>query len=178
MPAYALEGNSPALAPSAFLAPNASVIGRVALGEYASVWFGATLYGDEDSISIGANSNVQDGAILRTAPGQPLLVGDNVTVGHQAILEGCTIGDGSLIGIKAVVRYGATVGKRCLVGAGAVVMEGESFPEGSLIIGDPGRFKRGLTGEEFALLEQSAVIYVRRHIAYKRDLAKVNLTLL
>jgi carbonic anhydrase/acetyltransferase-like protein (isoleucine patch superfamily) len=175
MPAYSLEGHSPAVASSVFLAPNSSVIGRVALAEYASVWFGATLYGDEDSISIGANSNVQDGAILRTAPGRPLLVGDNVTVGHQAILEGCTIGDGSLIGIKAVVRYGAVIGKRCLVGAGAVVLEGESYPDGSLIIGDPGKFKRELTAEEFALLEQSAVIYVKRHIAYKRDLAKANL---
>jgi carbonic anhydrase/acetyltransferase-like protein (isoleucine patch superfamily) len=171
MPAYSLENHSPSVASSAFLAPNASVIGRVTLAECASVWFGATLYGDEDSISIGANSNVQDGAILRTAPGRPVMVGNNVTVGHQAILEGCTVGDGSLIGIKAVVRYGAIIGKRCLVGAGAVVMEGESYPDGSLIIGDPGRFKRELTGEEFALLEQSAIIYVKRHFAYKRDLA-------
>jgi carbonic anhydrase/acetyltransferase-like protein (isoleucine patch superfamily) len=171
MPAYSLEGNSPTIASSAFLAPGASVIGRVALAENASVWFGATLYGDEDSISIGANSNVQDGAILRTARGKPLIVGSNVTVGHQAILEGCRIGDGSLIGIKAVVHYGAIIGKRCLVGAGAVVMEHESFPDGSLIIGDPGKFKRELTPEEFALLEQSAIIYVRRHIAYKSDLA-------
>jgi carbonic anhydrase/acetyltransferase-like protein (isoleucine patch superfamily) len=176
MPAYSLEGHSPSVASSAFLAPSASLIGRVTLAEYASVWFGATLYGDEDSISIGANSNVQDGAILRTAPGQPVMVGDNVTVGHQAVLEGCTVGDGSLIGIKAVVRYGAIIGKRCLVGAGAVVMEGQSYPDGSLIIGDPGRFKRELTVEEFALLEQSAIIYVKRHIAYKGDLAKTNLS--
>lgn len=174
MPAYSLEGNTPAIAASAFLAPGASVIGRVVLAANASVWFGATLYGDEDFISIGANSNVQDGVLVRTARGQPVLVGNNVTVGHQAILEGCTIGDGSLIGIKAVVHYGAIVGKRCLVGAGAVVTRGESYPDGSLIIGDPGRFKRQLTAEEFALLEQSAVIYVNRHIAYKRDLATAN----
>jgi carbonic anhydrase/acetyltransferase-like protein (isoleucine patch superfamily) len=176
MPAYSLEGNIPLIASSAFLAPNASVIGRVALAEYASVWFGATLYGDEDLIRIGANSNVQDGAILRTAPGQPVMVGDNVTVGHQALLEGCTVGDGSLIGIKAVVRYGAVIGKRCLVGAGAVVMEGQSYPDGSLIIGDPSRFKRELTAEEFALLEQSAIVYVKRHLAYKEDLAEGNLS--
>lgn len=176
MPAYALEGHIPAIASSAFLAPNASVIGRVALAEYASVWFGATLYGDEDAIILGANSNVQDGAVLRAARGYPVRVGENVTVGHQAILEGCTIGDGSLIGIKAVVRQGATIGKRCLVGAGAVVTEGESYPEGSLIIGDPGKFKRALTAEEFELLERSAVIYVNRHIAYKQDLAMAKLT--
>jgi carbonic anhydrase/acetyltransferase-like protein (isoleucine patch superfamily) len=147
------------------------VIGRVVLAENSSIWFGATLYGDEDTISIGVNSNVQDGAALRTARGRPVLVGDNVTVGHQAILEGCTIGDGSLIGIKAVVHYGAIIGKRCLVGAGTVIMEGESYPDGSLIVGTPGKFKRELTAEEFASLEQSAAIYVRRHIAYKRDLA-------
>lgn len=176
MPAYSLEGNSPVISSSAFVAPGASVIGRVALAENASVWFGATLYGDEDSISVGVNSNVQDGALLRTARGQPVLVGDNVTVGHQAILEGCTIGDGTLIGIKAVVHYGAIIGKRCLIGAGAVIMERESYPDGSLIIGDPGRFKRELTAEEFALLEQSATTYVRRHIAYNRDFATAKKT--
>ena len=171
MPAYSLENSSPVISSSAFLAPSASVIGRVALAENASVWFGATLYGDEDWISIGENSNVQDGAVLRTARGQPVLIGNNVTVGHQAILEGCTIGEGSLIGIKAVVHYGAIIGKRCLIGAGAVITEGESFPDGSLIIGDPGRVKRDLTTEEFELLKESAVVYVRRHIAYKGELA-------
>ncbi len=171
MPAYALGADTPDIASSAFLAPGASVIGRVALGDNASVWFGATLYGDEDSISVGVNSNIQDGAVLRTARGRPVLIGNNVTVGHQALLEGCTIGEGSLIGIKAVVHFGAIIGKRCLIGAGAVVMEGESYPEGSLVIGDPGRLKRQLTPEEFALLEESAVIYVRRHIAYSRELA-------
>jgi carbonic anhydrase/acetyltransferase-like protein (isoleucine patch superfamily) len=170
MPAYALGSDRPVIASSAFLAPGASVIGRVALADNASVWFGATLYGDEDSISVGVNSNVQDGAVLRTARGQPVLIGNNVTVGHQAHLEGCTIGEGSLIGIKAIVHYGAIIGKRCLIGAGAVITEGETYPDGSLIIGNPGRFKRELTAEEFALLDESAVVYVRRHIAYKRDL--------
>jgi carbonic anhydrase/acetyltransferase-like protein (isoleucine patch superfamily) len=170
MPAYTLEGNSPLIASSAFLAPGASVIGRVALAENASVWFGATLYGDEDSISVGENSNVQDGAVIRTARGQPVSIGNNVTVGHQSFLEGCTIGEGSLVGIKAVVHRGAIIGKRCLIGAGAVISEGESYPDGSLIIGDPGRFKRELTADEFALLEESAVIYVKRHMAYKREL--------
>ena len=170
MPAYTLERNRPVIASSAFLAPGASVIGRVTLAENASVWFGATLYGDEDSISIGENSNVQDGAVLRTLRGQPVLIGNNVTVGHQAFLEGCTIGDGSLVGIKAVVHHGAIIGKRCLIGAGAVIPEGESYADGSLIIGDPGKFKRELTIEEFSLLKESAVIYVNRHIAYKREL--------
>lgn len=170
MPAYSLEGVSPTIASSAYLAPDASVIGRVVLAENASVWFGATLYGDEDSISIGMNSNVQDGAVLRTARGHPVLVGDNVTVGHQATLEGCSIGDGSLIGIKAVVHHGAIVGKRSLVGAGAVIAQGETYPDGSLIIGSPARFVRELTKDEFSLLEESATTYVKRHIAYKSSL--------
>src|ERR1700704_688442 len=117
MAVYRLGDDSPVVSPSAYIAPNATVVGKIILAENSTVWFAATLRGDNEVISIGANSNVQDSAVLHTDPGFPLSVGVNVTVGHQAMLHGCTIGDGSLIGIQAVVMNGAVIGKRCLVGA-------------------------------------------------------------
>src|ERR1700677_5250573 len=133
MSVYRLGECAPAWAASAYVAPNAAVIGKVVLAERASVWFGATLRGDNETISIGAGSNVQDSAVLHTDPGLPLTVGAHVSVGHQAMLHGCTVGEGTLIGIQAIALNGAVIGKECLVGAGALITEGKVFAEGSLI---------------------------------------------
>jgi carbonic anhydrase/acetyltransferase-like protein (isoleucine patch superfamily) len=128
MPVYTIADLSPAIAASCYIAPNASVIGNVALAENVSVWFGAILRADNDSVSIGANSNVQDAAVMHTDPGFPLRVGANVSIGHQAMLHGCSVGDGTLIGIQAVVMNGAVIGRSCLVGAGALITERKSSP--------------------------------------------------
>lgn len=170
MPVYRLADSAPTIAASAYIAPTATIIGRVVLQDHASVWFGAILRGDNEPITIGANSNVQDSAVLHTDPGFPLSVGVNVTVGHQAMLHGCTIGDGSLIGIQAVVMNGAVIGKRCLVGAGAVVTERKVFPDASLILGAPAKVVRELSAQEQANLLESAAIYVKRQAQYRNHL--------
>ena len=146
MPLYALADRRPTLPTSGrfWIAPTASVIGDVALGDDCSVWFGATMRGDNERISLGAGSNIQDGATLHTDPGFPLVIGENCTVGHNAILHGCTIGDGSLIGMGAIVLNGAKIGRGCLVGAGALVTEGKVFPDGALIVGAPAQARRAL----------------------------------
>ena len=173
MPVYRLADSAPTIAASAYIAPTATIIGRVVLQDHASVWFGAILRGDNEPITIGANSNIQDSAVLHTDPGFPLSVGVNVTVGHQAMLHGCTIGDGSLIGIQAVVMNGAVIGKRCLVGAGAVVTERKVFPDGSLILEAPAKVVRELSAQEQANLVESAAIYVRRQAHYRSHLTLV-----
>jgi len=170
MAVYRLGGVSPAIAASAYIAPNATIIGNVALAERSSVWFGATLRGDNDSISIGAGSNVQDGAVLHTDPGFPMSVGAEVSIGHQAMLHGCTVGDGSLIGIQALLLNGAVIGKNCLVGAGAVITERKTFADGSLIFGAPARVVRELTAEERANVLKAAAIYVSRGAYYRSHL--------
>ncbi len=129
-----------------FIAPNAAVIGDVTLGENSSVWFSCVLRGDAERIEVGAGSNIQDGAVLHADPGYPMVVGRNVTVGHNAMLHGCTIGDGSLVGINAVVLNGARVGKGCLIGANALVTEGTEVPDGSLVLGSPGKVRSSLIG--------------------------------
>ena len=139
MAIYQLDDDIPRIAETAWVADSAQVIGRVALEEGASVWFGAILRGDNEWISIGRGSNVQDGSVLHTDMGCPLTIGADVTIGHQVVLHGCTIGDGSLVGIQAVVLNNAKIGKNCLVGAGALVTEGKEFPDGSLIMGSPAR---------------------------------------
>ena len=139
MAVYKLKDSSPTIAASAYVAPNASVIGHVVLADQSSVWFGATLRGDNEIISIGRGSNVQDGTVMHTDPGFPLTVGAEVSVGHQAMLHGCTVGDGSLIGIQAVVLNAAVIGKGCLVGAGAVITERKVFADGTLILGRSGQ---------------------------------------
>lgn len=173
MPLYRYGEQVPSVHESVFVAPGANVIGSVVLSENASVWFGATIRGDNDTISIGRNSNVQEGAVLHTDPGIPLRVGENVTVGHQAMLHGCTIGDGSLIGIQAVVLNGAVIGKHCLVGAGAVVTERKVFPDRSLIVGAPARVIRELSDEDVAGLLKSAEIYVARRARFLTDLQEI-----
>ncbi len=173
MALYEIDGHQPQVADSAWVADNASVIGRVRLGEGASVWFGATLRGDNEPITLGARCNVQEGAVLHVDPGYPLTLGEGVTVGHQAMLHGCTVGDGSLIGIQAVVLNGSTIGRNCLVGAGAVVTEGKHFPDGSMILGAPAKVVRQLTPEQIEGLARAAAQYVEKSHKYKTGLHRV-----
>jgi len=170
MAVYRLGENSPLVAPSAYIAPNATVVGKVILAENATVWFGATLRGDNETISIGANSNVQDSAVLHTDPGFPMSVGANVSIGHQAMMHGCTVGEGSLIGIQSIVLNGATIGKGCLVGAGALITERKAFPDGTLIIGSPARAIRELSAEERENLLKVAANYAERGAYYRTHL--------
>lgn len=170
MALYRLAGISPTVAPSAYIAANASVIGNVFLADNSSVWFGATLRGDNEPISIGANSNVQDGTVMHTDPGFPLILGSNVSIGHQAMLHGCTVGEGSLIGIQSVVMNATVVGKGCLVGAGAILTERKVFPDGTLILGAPGKVVRELTDEERAGLLAIAANYAARANYYRSHL--------
>ena len=170
MALYRLGEVAPLIAASAYVAPNATVLGNVELAAESSVWFGAILRGDNEPISIGANSNVQDGTVMHTDPGFPLILGSHVSVGHQAMLHGCTIGEGSLIGIQAVVMNAAVVGKCCLVGAGAVITERKVFADGTLILGAPGKVVRDLTEEERANLLKIAANYASRATYYRSHL--------
>jgi carbonic anhydrase/acetyltransferase-like protein (isoleucine patch superfamily) len=173
MPLYRYGERIPSVHDSVFVAPNASVIGSVVLSENVSVWFGATIRGDNDTITLGRNSNVQEGAVLHTDPGLQLTVGENVTIGHQAMLHGCTIGDGSLIGIQAVILNRAVIGKHCLVGAGAVVTEGKVFPDRSLILGAPARVARVLSDDDVEKLLKAAAIYVERRANFLTRLEEI-----
>lgn len=168
MALYKLGDVSPTVAPSAYVAPSASIIGKALLAEHSSVWFGATVRGDNEFIRIGPHSNVQDGAVMHTDPGFPLTVAAHVSVGHQAMLHGCTVGEGSLIGIQAVVLNAAVIGKGCLVGAGAVITERKVFADGLLILGAPAKAVRELTAEERENLLKIAANYAARG-AYYRD---------
>jgi carbonic anhydrase/acetyltransferase-like protein (isoleucine patch superfamily) len=159
MPLYSLGDEHPQVDESAWVAPSAQVMGRVWLGAQASVWFGAVLRGDTEALRIGAGSNIQDQAMLHADIGFALTVGERVTVGHQAVLHGCTVGEESLIGIQAVVLNGAVIGRHCLVGACSLVTEGKTFPDGSLIMGSPAKVVRPLTEAEVARLRLSAEHY-------------------
>lgn len=150
-----------------FVAENATIIGSVVLESHSSVWFNVVIRGDNDRIVIGRESNVQDGAVLHTDPGLPMSLGRGVTVGHKAVLHGCQVGDYSLIGINAVVLNGARIGKHCLIGANALVPEGAHIPDGSLVLGSPGRVARSLTDDQKKLLEQSAAHYVENARRYR-----------
>lgn len=173
MAIYQLGDDAPRIAATAWVADNAQVIGRVELVDDASVWYGAVLRGDNDRITVGARSNVQDGSVLHADAGFPLTLGADVTVGHQAMLHGCTVGDGSLIGIQAVVLNGATIGRRCLVGAGAVVTEGKEFPDGSLILGAPAKAVRSITPEQVERLRFGALHYVENAERHRRQLKRI-----
>lgn len=144
-----------------FIAHTATVIGAVILGTDVSIWYNAVLRGDGDTITIGAGSNIQDGAILHVDPGAPLSLGQGVTVGHKAMLHGCTVGDYSLVGINAVVLNGARIGRHCIIGANALVPEGMEVPDGSLVVGCPGKLRRELSADERAMLQLQAEHYVR-----------------
>ena len=166
MPLYEFENCAPSLGEGAWVAPSADLIGDVRLGARASVWFGAVIRADNTPILIGEESNVQDGAVGHSDPGAPLTIGRRVTVGHQAILHGCTVGDGALIGMGARVLNGAHIGANCIVGAGALVTEGKTFEPGMLIIGSPARIARQLGVEEVQRLQQSAAHYAEKAARY------------
>jgi carbonic anhydrase/acetyltransferase-like protein (isoleucine patch superfamily) len=173
MPIYQLGNDKPEIPSTAYIAAEATVIGRVTLGERVSVWPGAVVRGDNDSITIGEGSNVQDNAVLHTDPGFPLSIGANVTIGHQAMLHGCTVGDGALIGIQAVVMNGAVIGRDCIVGAAALVPEGKTFGDGKLIIGAPAKVARELSAEEIEKMHRAAPGYVKRQEMYKEKLKRI-----
>src|SRR5215213_5432799 len=166
MPLYGIEGVVPSLAPGAWAAPSADLIGDVRLGARASVWFGAIIRADNTPILIGEESNVQDGAVGHSDPDAPLVIGKRVTVGHQAILHGCTVEDEALIGMGARILNGAIIGAQCIVGAGALVTEGKRFEPGTLIVGSPARAIRTLTNEQMAMLRLSAAHYVEKAAYY------------
>ncbi|WP_341890280.1 gamma carbonic anhydrase family protein [Variovorax sp. YR752] len=173
MAIYQLDDDIPRIADSAWVADSAQVIGRVELQEGASVWFGAVLRGDNEWITVGRGSNVQDGSVLHTDMGSPLVIGADVTIGHQVMLHGCSIGDGSLIGIQAVVLNNARIGKNCLVGAGALVTEGKEFPDGSLIMGSPAKVVRQLSPEQFERMKYGAIHYAENAERYRKRLKKI-----
>ena len=154
-----------------WIAPSAAVIGRVVLKKNASVWWGATLRGDNDPIVIGENSNVQDGSVLHTDTGSPLTLGANVTVGHLVMLHGCEIGDNTLVGIGSIILNGARIGKNCLIGANCLITEGKEIPDNSLVMGAPGKVVRELTPDQVARLGASAAVYVANWRRYRRELA-------
>lgn len=176
MPLYSLEGIAPELPKSGrfWVAPNAQLIARVRLLEDSSVWFGCTLRGDRDWITIGERSNVQEHCVLHTDPGFPLTIGADCTVGHGVILHGCTIGDGSLIGMGAIILNGAKIGKNCLVGAGALVTEGKEFPDGSMIIGAPARLARTMDEDAIARFSRGARHYVENARRYMTSLERLD----
>jgi carbonic anhydrase/acetyltransferase-like protein (isoleucine patch superfamily) len=167
---YQLGPIAPQLGRNVWVAPNASVIGDIRLADEASVWFGAVLRGDNDPIVVGEQSNIQDHAVLHTDKGAPLTLGARVTVGHLAMLHGCTIGDGSLIGMSAVLLNRCQIGHHCIVGAHALIPEGKIFPDRVLIVGSPARVVRELSNEEVARLEQSALHYAENAQRFRRDL--------
>lgn len=173
MPLYRLGEKAPSVDPTAFVAAEATLVGDVRVGPQASVWFQAVARGDNEPIVIGAQANVQEGAVLHADPGFPLTIGERVTVGHQAMVHGCTIGEGSLIGIQAVVLNGAKIGKHCLVGAGAIVTERKEFPDRSLILGSPAKVVRQLTDEDVQRLERAAAGYVERAGVFATQMERV-----
>jgi carbonic anhydrase/acetyltransferase-like protein (isoleucine patch superfamily) len=156
---YALDGIAPQIDASAWVAPDANLIGNVVLGADTSIWFGATLRGDNEEIRVGAGTNVQENCVLHTDMGYPLVIGANCTIGHKAMLHGCIIGDGSLIGMGATILNGARIGNGCLIGAGALITEGKEIPDGSLVMGAPGKVVRMLDEAARARLLASAAGY-------------------
>ena len=173
MAIYELGEHKPDIADSSWVADSAQVIGRVTLAEDCSVWFNAVLRGDSDTLTIGRGTNIQDGSVLHADTGFPLQLGENVTVGHQVMLHGCTVGENSLIGIGAVVLNGAKIGKNSLVGAGALVTEGKEFPDGVLIVGSPAKVVRELSPAQIEGLKASARHYIDNARRYSTGLKKI-----
>lgn len=176
MAVYALDGKRPILPAKdrVFMAPDAHVIGDVELHDDVSIWFGAVLRGDNERMTIGARTNIQEGAMLHTDMGFPLHVGADCTIGHHAILHGCTIGEGSLIGMGATILNGAKIGKHCLVGANALVTEGKEFPDYSLIVGSPAKFLRAMDQAAAERLQQSASHYVANARRFAAGLTRLD----
>ena len=173
MAIYALDGHVPDIAATAYVADDATVIGRVKLAGHASVWPGAVIRADDDTITIGERSNIQDGAVLHVDPGMPLTIGADVTVGHLATLHGCTVGDGTLVGLGAIVYNRATIGRDCLIGAGTIVTEGKQFPDRSLIVGAPGKLVRELDDAAIAAMRTNIDAYVKRGAHYRDTLKRI-----
>jgi carbonic anhydrase/acetyltransferase-like protein (isoleucine patch superfamily) len=174
MAIYQLDELAPKMHETAWVADSAQVIGDVELAEGVSVWFGTVIRGDTESVRIGRNSNIQDASVLHADPGVPLEIGENVSIGHQVMLHGCTIGDGSLIGIGAVVLNRARIGKNCLIGAGSLVTEGKEFPDGSMILGSPAKAVRQLSPEQIEGLKDIARHYVENARRYKAGFKKID----
>ena len=173
MPIYEIDDLIPSLADSVYVADAATVIGNATLCEDVSVWSSAVIRADNDSIFIGAGTNIQEGAVLHADPDFPLKVGKKVTIGHQAMLHGCTIEDGALIGIQAVVLNGAVIGKNCLVGAGALVTEGKVFPDNSLILGSPAKVVREVSEDQLRIMQRDTLDYVLRGRRYKKTQKRI-----
>jgi carbonic anhydrase/acetyltransferase-like protein (isoleucine patch superfamily) len=173
MAIYQLDDLTPAVNETAWVADSAQVMGNVRLAEDSSVWFGVVIRGDMDAISVGRGTNIQDNSVLHADHGVPLTIGDNVSVGHQVMLHGCTIGDGSLIGIQAVILNGAKIGKNCLVGAGSLVTEGKEFPDNSMIFGSPAKAVRQLSAEQVEGLKMISDHYIENARRYRAGLKKL-----
>jgi len=171
---YALDGIAPQIDATAWVAPDANLIGRVVLEAEASVWFGVTMRGDNGEIRVGRGSNVQENCVLHTDMGFPLVIGPDCTIGHKAMLHGCTIGAGSLIGIQAVVLNGAVIGKNCLVAAGALVTEGKVFEDGMLIMGSPAKAVRPLTEADLLRMHLGTGLYVAKSAEYKTAMVRID----
>lgn len=173
MSLYALGDLAPVVADDAWVAPGCYVIGRVVLGAGSSVWFGSTLRGDNETIHVGAGTNIQENCVLHTDMGHPLVIGVGCTVGHKAMLHGCTIGANSLIGMGATILNGAVIGDNCLIGAGALVTEGKVIPDGSLVMGAPGKVVRALDASAIARLQASALQYQKNAARFRQDLRAI-----
>ena len=171
---FALGDKQVQLGGENFIAENATLIGAVTLGFQSSVWFNVVIRADNDQITIGARSNVQDGSVLHVDPGVPMTIGDDVTIGHKVMLHGCHIGNGSLIGINSVILNAARIGKNCLIGANSLVAEGKEIPDGSLVLGSPGRVVRSLSDEEIARVQEAAKHYVDNGSRYHRELSRID----
>jgi carbonic anhydrase/acetyltransferase-like protein (isoleucine patch superfamily) len=172
MTLFTLDGDAPEIADedAYWVAPNATLIGRVRLARDVSVWFGAVLRADDEDITIGAGSNVQDNCVFHVDPGYPLTIGENCTVGHNATVHGCTVGDNTLIGMGATVLNGARIGRNCLIGANALITEGKEIPDNSLVVGAPGKVKGEIDENGVRSLTEAAALYVRRWRRYRNGL--------
>lgn len=174
MAVYSLDGKTPELADDAYIAESASVIGNVVMHEGSSVWFSAVVRGDNETIVIGKRSNVQDNAVLHSDLGSPLTIGEGITIGHQAMVHGCTIGDNTLIGIGATILNGAKIGKNCIIGAHALVTEGKVIPDGSMVMGSPGKVVKELGPQHIAMLQGGAAVYVKNAKRFKAGLKRID----
>ncbi len=175
MTVYSLDGKTPSLPSEGdyWIAPNAAVMGNVILKKNASIWFNVTVRGDNDPIEIGENTNIQDGSVLHTDVGMPLIIGKNVTVGHMVMLHGCTIGDNSLIGIGSIILNGAKIGRNCLIGANSLITEGKEIPDNSMVMGAPGKVVREVSEAQIQMLTGSALHYVENWKRYQKGLTAV-----
>jgi carbonic anhydrase/acetyltransferase-like protein (isoleucine patch superfamily) len=173
LPIYSLDGVRPDIADNAYVAPSAQIIGNVKMADHSSVWFGAVIRGDNDLIEIGARTNIQDNSVLHTDPGIPLIIGDGVIVGHRVMLHGCKIGENTLIGIGATILNGAVIGKNCIIGAHSLITEGKVIPDGSMVVGSPGRIIKSLTEQHFQMLRINSEVYVANAKRFNQNLIKI-----